>query len=100
MNNDNPGPMTLFRIFVGGVNERESFRAVLDEFLINYGYIVYFGEGHWKGQKEGTAVIEVYAREAFRDTAQTLATKLQTVFNQKVVAMAEHNTMVGFYYVD
>ena len=100
MNSHNTqGPTTLFRIFVEDTNERESLTDILDEFLGDNGYTAYFGDGHWKGQRERSIIIEVYAPESFRGTVNVLATKLRVAFNQKVVAVAEHNDRVSFYYV-
>ena len=93
------GPTTLFRIFVEDTNEKELLTDILDEFLGDSGYTAYFGLGHWKGQKKRSIIIEVYAPESFRGTVDVLATKLRVAFNQKVVAVAEHNDRVQFYYV-
>ena len=100
MNSHNTqGPTTLFRIFVEDTGHREALRELVSSYFADGSFTLYFGEGFWKGEREQSAVIEVYGPESLRGIITVLATKLREAFNQKVVAVAEHNDRVSFYYV-
>ena len=93
------GPMTLFRVFVEDTGHREALRDLVNKHLVDSAFTLLFGEVFWWGQSGQTAIIEVYAPELFRSAITVLATDLRVAFNQKVVAVAEHNDRVSFYYV-
>ena len=99
MNSHNTqGPMTLFRIFVEDIGDRNTLRELVRNSFVS-GATISYGEGFWEGQREQVAIIEVYGAESLRGTINVLATKLRVAFNQKVVAVAEHNDRVSFYQV-
>lgn len=94
---NNQGPVTLFRIFVEDVGNRDQLKELVEEKL-DSAHISY-GTGIWKGSRENDAVVEHYGREADRGEITLLATMLRNAFNQKAVAVAEHNDHVTFYMV-
>ena len=97
--NNTQGPTTLFRIFVEDTGRREALRKLVSNHFVDSGFTLYFGEGFWKGERKPLTIIELYGPEFFRSIIMALATKLRKAFNQKAVAIAEHNDRVSFYYV-
>ena len=99
MNSHNTqGPTTLFRIFVEDTGARDELTELVSK-AFPLGITIHYGYGLWEGQSEQTAIIELYGPESLRGSVTALAHTLKEVFNQKVVAVAEHNDRVQFYYV-
>ena len=92
------GPTTLFRIFVEDTGARDKLTELVSK-AFPLGITIHYGYGLWERQQEQTAIIELYGPESLRGSVTVLAHTLKEVFNQKVVAVAEHNDRVQFYYV-
>lgn len=89
--------MKLTKIYIGSNNttkelELEKIENVLNRWQEGYTIIIIKAQGYWKGQKENTAIIEIYG-----NYNTGIIPELKRELEQDSILVAEFISDVNFY---